>query len=194
MGNQYVDNAGIFLINFLFGFFLLLIMVRMIMGMVRADFKNPISQFIVKLTNPALVPLRRVIPPMGGIDTASVLLLFVLQALEVFLIGAIRGHSIVPAGIAVLSIAGLLSLLLKVYIFGILIQVVLSWVSPQGYNPVAYILYQINEPVLRQARRFVPPISGFDLSPIIVTLVLYLASMLLIAPITDLGYQLARGG
>ncbi|MDH5231371.1 MAG: YggT family protein [Gammaproteobacteria bacterium] len=185
MGNMYVNNASVFLIQTLFGFALLIIMLRTMLQMVRADFHNPVSQFIVKVSNPLIIPLRRLIPSIGGLDTASLLLLLVLQCLELLLIGLVANFSFTPLGLVMQAIAGLLSLLLKIYIFGILIQVILSWVSPGNYNPVTGILYQINEPLLRPARRLLPPISGFDLSPIIVMIALQLMTMLVLAPFAD---------
>ena len=110
-------------------------MIRFLLALVRADFYNPVSQFLVKVTNPPLVPLRRVIPSVVGIDMASVVLMLALQMLELFVIGLISGLSFHPGGLVVLAFAELLSLLFQIYFFTILIQVVLSWVSPGGYNP-----------------------------------------------------------
>ena len=86
MGNPYVGNAATFLISTLFSFYILLVLLRMLLGWVRADFYNPISQFLVKATNPPLIPLRRFIPGYGGVDLAAVVLLIALQALELLLI------------------------------------------------------------------------------------------------------------
>ncbi len=189
MDNMYMNNAGIFLIQTLFGLILLLFMLRLLMQLVRADFHNPVSQFVVKLTNPLLKPLRRVIPGLFGIDMASVVVLLALQVLELFLVGQLMGHEVRFAGLLVLSVGELLDLLIKIYLYGILIQVVISWINPGSYNPVLGILHAINEPLLRPARRLLPPISGFDLSPILVLVGLQLLSMLLLAPLADI----ARG-
>ena len=190
MGNAYLSNAGTFLVHTIFGLIMLVFMLRFIMQLVRADFHNPVSQFVVKVTNPVLRPLRRFIPGLFGMDLASVLVLVVLQVGELFLVAMILGVAIQPAGLVVMSIAELLDLALKVFLFSILIQVVLSWVNPHGHNPVAGLLYSITEPLLRPARRLLPAIGGFDLSPILVIVGLQLISMLVIAPITDLGRSL----
>jgi YggT family protein len=181
----YVNNASIFLIQTIFGLVLLLFMLRFMLQLVRADFHNPVSQFVVKVTNPLLRPLRRVIPGFGGIDVSSLIILLAIQCLELFLITVVVGASLQPAGLVMMAIAELLDLVLKIYIFGILIQVVLSWVNPHSYNPVTAILYSINEPLLRPARKLLPPISGFDLSPILVMIGLQLVSMLVLAPFSD---------
>ena len=189
----YGTNAIEFLIHTLFGLYLIAIMLRVLLQLTRADFYNPVSQFLVKVTNPPLIPLRRVIPGFMGIDFAAIVLMIVLKAVEIFLIVLIKGVSIKISGLVVLSIAELLRLLINVYFFTILIQVIISWVNPGTYNPAVSLLYSINEPLLSRARRIIPPISGFDLSPIVVIILLQLISMLLIQPVADLGQGLAVG-
>lgn len=190
----YGTNAIEFLIQTLFGLYLVAIMLRVLLQLTRADFYNPVSQFLVKVTNPPLIPLRRVIPGFMGIDFAAVVLMIVIKMVEIFLIVLIKGVSVNFFGIVVLAIAELFRLLINVYFFTILIQVVLSWVNPGTYNPAVSLLYSINEPLLGRARRMIPPISGFDLSPIVVIILLQLISILLVQPIADLGQGLAVGG
>ena len=189
----YGTNAIEFLIHTIFGMYLVAVMLRVLLQLTRADFYNPVSQFLVKVTNPPLIPLRRVIPGFMGIDFAAIVLMVVLKALEIFLIVLIKGVSIKISGLVVISIAELLRLLINVYFFTILIQVVISWVNPGSYNPAVSLLYSINEPLLSRARRLIPPISGFDLSPIVVIILLQLLSILLIQPIADFGQGLAVG-
>ena len=193
MGGSYAGNAGIFLIQTLFGLYAGAVMLRLLLAMVRADFYTPVSQFLVKVTNPPLLPLRRVIPGFMGIDMASVVLLIALEATKLLLIGAVQGFGIPPLGLAVLTLAEILALLLNIYFFTILVQVILSWVSPGGHNPAVALLYSLNEPLLGRARRILPPMSGFDLSPILVLIGLQLLEFLLIAPIHDLGRGLIAG-
>lgn len=190
MGGSYAGNAGVFLVQTLFGLYIAAVMLRFLLALTRASFYNPVSQFLVKITNPPLVPLRRVIPSVLGIDLAALLLMLALQAVELLLVGVIRGVSFHPAGLAVLCVAELLALLFQVYFFTILIQVILSWVSPGTANPVVGLLYSLNEPLLGRARRLLPPIHGFDLSPILVMIVLQLLNIVLVAPIRDLGLAL----
>lgn len=190
MGN-YAGNAGVFLVQTIFGLYLIAVMLRVLLQISRADFYNPVSQFLVKVTNPPLVPLRRLIPGFMGMDMAAIVLLLILQALELFLVGLVQGYTIAPLGMLVLTIVQLLNLLLNVYFFTILIQIILSWVNPGGYNPAVALLHGINEPVLSRARRLIPPISGFDLSPMLVLIAFQLIKMLFIAPIMDVGRTLA---
>ncbi|WP_455198660.1 YggT family protein [Kaarinaea lacus] len=193
MGGSYAGNAGVFLIQTLFGLYIGAIMIRFLLALVRADFYNPVSQFLVKVTNPPIIPLRRIIPSMMGIDMASVILMLALQAAELMLIAAVKGFGIHPLGLIVLSVGGLLSLLFQIYFFTILIQVILSWVAPGNYNPAIALLYSLNEPLLGRARRILPPIHGFDLSPILVMIILQLLTFLVIHPINDLGMSLSSG-
>ncbi len=193
MGGSYAGNAGIFLIQTLFGLYTGAVMLRFLLAIVRADFYNPVSQFLVKVTNPPLLPLRRIIPGVMGVDMASIVLLIALQATKLSLIAAVQGFGIQPLGLLVLTLAGLLTLLLNIYFFAILIQVILSWVSPGNYNPAVALIHRLNEPLLGRARRILPPISGFDLSPILVLVGLQLLEILLIAPIQDLGRGLSAG-
>lgn len=185
--NGYFSSAGAFLIEALFGFYMVIVMLRLLLQLVRADFHNPLSQFIVKVTNPPLKPLRRVIPGIAGVDMASVLLLLVLQMTKLALVALSAGMALALPGLLVLSVAELIALLLNVYMISILIQIILSWLGPGTYNPVTTILHALNEPVMRPARRILPPISGIDLSPILVFLAIGLLKILIVAPLLDTG-------
>ena len=190
MANPYVSNAATFLIHTLFSIYLLLVMLRFILQLLRADFYNPVSQFIAKATTPALRPLRRLIPGLFGIDTASVVLMFVLKAIELFLIIRISGGAATGIGLFVLTAAELLALVVNVFLFAIFIQVILSWINPGAYNPMTSLLNSITEPLLAPARRLIPATGGLDLSPMAVIIVLYLVSMLVVAPIRDFAISL----
>ncbi len=187
---SYASNAGTFLLETLIGLVLLVFMLRLLFQLVRADFQNPVSQFVVKVTNPVLVPLRRVIPGVAGIDMASVLILVAIQYAELFLLTLVLGAEFFAAGMFVIAIAKIIGLVITVFTVSILIQVVISWVNPGVYNPVTALLYQLNEPVLSRARKIIPPIHGFDLSPIVAMVILQLLSMLIVAPISDFGASL----
>jgi YggT family protein len=186
----YFGNAAVFLIQTAFGLYILAVLLRFLLQWVRADFYNPVSQFLVKMTTPLLRPLRRVIPGFGGIDFASVVLMLALQIIELVLVTQLLGQPSSAGGLMVLAVAELLSLLIKVFLFSILIQVILSWVRPGDYSPVSMLLYQLNEPLLAPARRIIPAISGLDLSPVLVLVLLQLSLMLLVAPLQDFGMLL----
>ena len=188
MGSNYVTSPIEFLINTLFSLYILTVMLRFILAAVRADFYNPVSQFLVKVTNPPLLPLRKLIPSIGKVDTSSLVLMLVLQMASFGLIALLRGGQISIGALVILSIAELLGLLLNVFLFAIFIQVILSWVNPGTYNPVVSLLYSITEPVLRPCRRLIPPMSGMDLSPLVALIAIQLAKMLLLPPLLQLAH------
>lgn len=192
MGGNYFSNAGVFLVQTLVGLYALTFMLRFLLQLVRADFYNPFSQFLVKVTNPLVKPLRKIIPGIGGIDWSSIIMVYLLMLLEFVLIGLLPRYSIPsPNGLLVMALAETLSLLLNVFLFSIIIQAIISWINPASYNPIIGLLHQLTEPVLGPFRRLLPPISGLDLSPMLAIIALYLISLLFIQPLTDLGRQLA---
>ncbi len=177
---DYLRNPIEFLLSVLFGLYILAVLLRFLLQWVRADFYNPLSQAIVKLTNPTLRPLRRVIPGIGGIDVAALVLALALQLILAIILIALRGGQFHPLAILIWSVGELVALTLNIFIFSLIIQAVLSWVNPGHYNPVSGLLHKLNEPLLRPARRLIPPFSGLDLSPLVVILLLQVAKMLLL--------------
>jgi YggT family protein len=180
MQGSYFTNPLEFVISTLFSLYILAIMLRFLLGAVRADFYNPASQFLVRITNPLLVPLRKVIPSIGKFDSAALLLMLVLQIISLVLVLALRGGGIPVGAVLLSSIAELVSLMINVFIFAIIIQVILSWVNPGSYNPVSSLLYSLTSPVLQPIQRLIPPISGIDLSPLVALLGLQVLRMLVL--------------
>lgn len=192
MGGGYFIQAALFLIDIIFGLYILAVLLRFLLARVRADFYNPFSQFIVKVTNPAIKPLRRLIPGYWGIDWPSIVLLFTVQIVEIILIALLTsGHMPAPMGLFVLTFAYLLKAVIYFYIFIILIQVIISWVNPGVYNPATVIMYQLSEPILKPARKLIPPAGGFDFSSLVVLIGLQLLIILLVSPLMDLGLRLS---
>lgn len=187
MGGGYVSNAGVFLVNVVFGLYIGAVMLRLLLQWVRADFYNPLSQAIVKLTNPPLRPMRRYIPAIRGIDTASVVLMFGLQLLNTWLISMMLGAGASPFGLVVYSCAELLSKGIYLFVFAIIVQAVASWVAPGAYNPILSLIDSLTDPMLRPIRRLLPSLGGLDLSPLVAIVVLQLSLMLVVAPIRDFG-------
>ena len=187
MGSTYITNPVEFLINTLFGLYILAVLLRFLLALVRADFYNPISQFLVKATNPVLLPLRRVIPSAGKVDSSAIVLMLALQMSALALIALLRGSQLSVAALFILSLAELLGLLLNVFLFAILIQVIMSWINPGAYNPAVSLLYSLTEPVLRPFRRLIPPLSGLDLSPLVALIAIQLTKMLVLPPLYQLG-------
>lgn len=179
-----------FLVTTLMQLYITLVMLRFLLQWVRADFYNPLSQFIVKVTNPLVRPLRRIIPGWGGLDIATLLLAYLLTVVQIALVGThispyeipgvINGQSIQPLFIAGLALLDMIALTIGIYLIAIIVQAVLSWVNPGHYNPVMGLIHRLTEPLLRPARRLLPPISGIDLSPLLVLLALQVLKMLLV--------------
>lgn len=193
MRGGYVGDAGSFLIESLLGLYILAVLLRLLFQLARADFYNPISQFLVTVTNPPLLALRRVIPGLWGIDLASVVLLVTLSVAKLYLLGMVFGRLPAFGGAVVLGIAELLELTVYVIMIAVFIRIILSWVSPSRNNPVTALLVSLTEPVMAPARRVVPAVGGLDLSPILVFIALGLVLRLVISPILDIGRILAAG-
>ncbi|MFO1352569.1 MAG: YggT family protein [Gammaproteobacteria bacterium] len=189
-GVPYLSDTGIFLVRTLFGILLFTVLLRFLLQWVRADFYNPLVQVLVKITNPLLVPLRRLIPGFWGLDLAAIVLLLGLKLIELIFVFASMGRGLGLPGILVLAVAELLELLVNVLFWAVIVRAVLSWVSPHQGHPVAELLYRLTEPLLRPVRNLLPPLSGLDLSPLVVLIAFGVLQRLLIAPLADLGMGL----
>ncbi|MEX1033742.1 MAG: YggT family protein [Cellvibrionaceae bacterium] len=162
-----------FLFTTLFNLYLYIVIARFVLQLARADFYNPVSQLIAKITSPLLRPLRKVIPGFGGIDIACMVLFLGLVLLKIFLIGILFGQSqVLGPQIVVYTLFSAASTIINFFIAVIFISVILSWIAPPGH-PLGDILRQMAEPVLGPARRILPPMGGLDFSPMIVLLLLY---------------------
>ena len=191
MGGSFIQ-AAVFLIEIFFGLYILAVLLRYLLARVRADFYNPLSQFLVKITNPAIKPLRRLIPGYLGVDWPSIVLLLLVQGLEIILISlAAYGHIPSPIGLLVLTVAYLLKEVIYVYMFIIIIQIIISWVNPGAYNPITVIMHQLSEPVLKPVRRLIPSAGGFDFSPMVIIIGMQLLIILLVSPLMNLGRGLS---
>lgn len=180
-------EAGHLIISVLFGIAITMVLLRVLLQMVGADFYNPLSQAVVKVTNPVLVPLRRVIPGMFKVDMASVLLMLVLQAVELVLLRALLGAGTSPVGLPFAAIMELVAQTYWIFLIAIILQVILSWVSPGAYNPATQLLYSLTRPLLYPLKgRAV--IGGLDFSPLVIILAMQLAHILLIRPLRAIAF------
>ncbi|MFU3060473.1 YggT family protein [Pseudomonas aeruginosa] len=191
-----LNTAAIYILQTLGSLYLLIVLLRFILQLVRADFYNPLSQFIVRATKPLLNPLRRIIPGFGGIDLASLVLAILIQLVLMILILMLMGYGVggFIMQLLIWSIIAVTSLFLKVFFFALIISVILSWVAPGSYNPGAQLVNQICEPLLMPFRKFLPNLGGLDLSPIFAFLALKLIDMLVInnlAAMTGMPQQLS---
>jgi YggT family protein len=163
--------------------YLFIVLLRLVLQLTRADFYNPISQAVVKATSPLLMPIRKVIPSIGRVDTASVVLALLVQAVIMLLIFTIAGVMVSPLHYVIYAVAGVLYHLLDLYFWALLITVILSWVAPTTNHPGAMLVAQICEPLYRLCHRFIPSLGGLDLSPIFLFLAISVLKQFL-APFT----------
>jgi len=176
------SNALFYLLSTLFEVYLWIVMLRMMLQVVRADFYNPISQLVWQVTQPIVLPLQRVFPKWRQYDTAAAVVLVTIAVVYVFVATAVLGYSVSVAGAIWYAVLKLIVLLLNLYTFALVIQAILSWVGPGVNNPAGSILWSINEPLLRPVRRVIPPFSGLDLSPLVVIVVLQFLKLLIPLP------------
>lgn len=189
MGASPFDDASTFLIRTLFDLYIFVVMLRFLLQLTRADFYNPISQFVVRATRAPLHPLRQVLPSVRGVDGASLVLMLALGFLKILLVTGVYGRVPPVATMLILAAADIARLMLNVFFWAIVIRVVMSWMSPGARNPVSHLVGSLSDPLLDRARRLLPPMGGFDLSPIPVLIVLQLAQILVVAPLRSLaGY------
>jgi YggT family protein len=190
MAGGYFADAGLFLVDTVLGLYLLIVLLRFLFQLVRADFYNPLSQFIVKASNPPLTRLHQLVPSLWGIDLGAIVLLLLLEGLRLVLTALMLGHAPRVSGVLILSIGELLKLTVYVVVFSIFVRAVLSWISNGTRNPMARLVTSFTEPLLAPARRLLPATGGLDLSPIIVFFILMLVMKLLVQPILDIGHRL----
>jgi len=167
-----IASALVFIVNALTSLYLLVLLLRFWLPWLRADFRNPLAQGILKLTSPVIIPLRRIVPSFGRLDTATVMVAFVVQYLGILLILLIFGTSATFSVIATTAIVKLVLLSVNLFMFAIFVRIILSWISPGQYNPATAIISTLTEPLLRPVRRLIPALGGFDISPIFVIIAL----------------------
>lgn len=191
IGNPYISNAATYLIDVLLGILLLIVVLRFMLQWVRADFQNPIGQFIIRFTNPLLTPLRQIIPGWGNLDVACVLLSFIIALVKIWVITAISGFGFALPGLLLYTLADLLKLVVYIFMGAVIIRIISSWIAPRGsYNPLMSAVYSLSEPVMAPARKIIPAMGGLDLSPIAVFIFLNLTIMLVIEPIFGIARRL----
>ncbi len=172
-------TASHFLVETLFGLYLMVVVLRLWLQLVRADFYNPFSQFVVKVTQPVIGPLRRLIPAIGQFDTATFVFALLIACLKTFVIVAlVRGLSIDPISLVIVGFIEVVKEVFNLMFWMLIIRALLSWVS-QGQNPIELVIAQLTEPFLRPIRKIIPPIGGLDLSVLVAIIALQFVKLLL---------------
>ena len=175
-----LNDIAIYLLQTGLGFYLIIVMLRFIMQLVRADFYNPISQFVFKATQPIVGPLQTILKPIDRFDPASLTLAIALQIAGIVLLLMLNNVATPnPVTLFLWGFVGALGLLIKIYFYALLATIILSWISPGGSNPAAYLLHQITEPVMAPVRSLLPPMGGLDFSPIVVFILINIVEITL---------------
>ena len=171
--------AANFLINTLFGLYLGALWLRFVLARARADFSSPLAQLVVKVTNPPLWPLRRAIPPLGGIDLATFVLMGALAAVNLLIDLALIGRDVDGLTLAWWTLLRIATVVVGTYTLTILLEALLSWTGQSGSNPVAQALAKVDAPILKPFRRLIPLVGGFDLAPLFALIALQVVAILI---------------
>lgn len=170
-------QAVLFLIDTAFSLYLMVVILRLWLQLVRADFYNPFSQFVVKATNPLVLPLRRAIPSIGSLDTATLLLAYGIMLAKLVVLQLLQSGQVQWVPSLIFSVIFLLKEIFTLLFWILVIRALLSWFS-QGRSPVEYVMHQLTEPLLRPVRRILPPMGGLDLSVLVVLIGLQFLNIL----------------
>lgn len=171
-------NATVFLISTIFNLYLMVVLLRFWLQLSKADFYNPMSQFVVKATHPIIGPMRRVIPSIGAIDVATLVLALIVAMGKYLALSLLLGGNINPIGMIIIGALSVLKEFLTLVFWVLILRAILSWVS-QGSSPVEYVLQQLTEPFLAPIRRILPPMGGLDISVLVAIIGLKFIELLL---------------
>lgn len=154
--------------------YMVIVLLRFILQLSKADYYNPISQAVVRLTSAPLAPLQRIIPKFGRVDFSALIFAILIKAVTLLIVFSLKGSGIDPISLGIFSLIGVLDSVLTLYFWAVMGSVIISWVAPGSYHPGPQLIGQITEPVFKLAQKVVPPIGGLDLSPILIFIVLQL--------------------
>ena len=172
-----ITTAIVFIVNAVTSLYLLVLLLRFWMPLLGADFRNPLAQGILRLTSPVVIPLRRILPAVGRMDTATVLVAFIIQYVTLLILLLIIGQRAGFVPIAITAIVKLVVLSINLFVYAIFIRIILSWLSQGAYNPATAIITTLTEPILRPFRRIIPPLGGLDISPVFAVILLFAATI-----------------
>lgn len=179
----YFSQVAAFLINVISDLIYFVILLRFLFQALRVDVYNPFSQLILKLSNPLLIPLHKILPNRSNIDCASFLLLMTLKGIQLLLLTVIKHHAIPTLfSLFLWPLGMLLSNSLNIFFFSIVLLALQNWLNPKHYNPLTDVLISLTEPLLTRIRRFTPPLMGIDMSPLAALIILKLIDVLIAIP------------
>jgi YggT family protein len=191
MDSSYLTDPIILVVDSLSSLYIIAVLLRFLLQWCGTSFYNPIAQLLLKITHPPLRVLRRFIPPIGRIDTSSLVLVLALQMLANFVILILKGVTVNIGALAILSMTDVVALLLNIFIFAVFARALLSWINPGAYDSASSMLASLTDPLLALCRKFIPDVGGIDLSPLAALLFLQLAKMLVLPPLQQLASLLS---
>lgn len=175
-----LQQALVFLVQNILQMYIFIILLRFLLQVAKADFYNPVSQFVVKVTSPVLNPLRRIIPGFAGFDIAALVFAFIVHVILVLLVYLIVVSQLAPPQSLIIgSLFGIFNSILSIYLYGILISVILSWIPSAQAHPIAQLLSDLVEPALAPFRKLLPDMGGIDISPILAMMTLLVIKILI---------------
>ena len=187
-------QAGAYLVQMFLGLYVVTVLVRFLMQVSRADYYNPLSQAIVKVTDPAIRPVRSILPTVRGVNFATLFVAFVIQLVAVMLVMYLHGYPLFHPIYLAWVLVGLFSLILKIYFYALIVMVIASWIAPYSNHPVLVLVHQLTEPICAPARKLLPPMGGLDFSIILVFAAIYVIdNYLVVAPLAYRFLQIPHG-
>ena len=174
-----MNEALYFILNTLLTLVVVVFLLRVLMPLVRADFRNPVGEAVLKITNPLVLPLRRVLRPGRRVDAASIVALLIVQFAKTIVLLLVRGAALRPDTVLVAGLFGLVILVIQFYFYAVLVYALMSWFGGASYSPVGLVVGRLVEPLLAPFRRIIPPIGGLDLSALFLMIALQAVLILL---------------
>ncbi|HLB55845.1 MAG TPA: YggT family protein [Coxiellaceae bacterium] len=187
-------SAGTLLIHFVFDVYIIILLLRFILQKLGANWHNPISQFVIQLTEKPLKPIRKIIPGVRGFDIAIIVLALILQLIEVILLWMLQfGPMPHLLGACVVAISGIISDFIYIYIYAIIINAIVSWFPSAQSHPLSQTVYLIVRPILYHIQRIIPLVAGIDVSPVFALLALTIINLLIAQPLLTVGTNIILG-
>ena len=162
------SNPFILLIRTLGELYIFIMLLRFILQIVKADYYNPISQGVIRVTQPVINPLQKIVPKVANIDISPILMAIILKAIILYAIYALANHLIALPSLSIYALVGVLNTFLDLIFYAVMGSVIISWIAPDSAHPAPQLLLQVTTPIYRFIGKALPPIGGFDLSPIII--------------------------
>ena len=174
-----IQQALIFIVQNLFQLYIFIVLLRFMLQVAKADFYNPLSQFIVKATSMPLKPLRRLVPGIGGFDIASLILALFVQVIMILAVMLILQAKLNPLHIITGSLVGIINSICNIYFFGIIIAAISSFIPAMQHHSIVVLIWQLVEPLMAPFRKIIPPMGGLDISPFFVIMILQVIKILI---------------